>query len=140
THELWRTYYRNMCNVARINPRLMQREMPRRYWRHLPEVTEINAILQDSPRLLHETMQADASENPGLPRAVARTLDQIAPAAGSLATCRRCNLWQRATQAVPGEGPRDARVMLVGEQPGDDEDVRGRPFVGPAGRVLDEAL
>jgi DNA polymerase len=140
THELWRTYYRNMCNVARINPRLMQREMPQRYWRHLPEVTEIHAILQDNPRLLHETMQADASEDLRLPRAVARTLDQIAPSAGSLVTCRRCNLWQRATQAVPGEGPRDARVMLVGEQPGDAEDVRGRPFVGPAGQVLDEAL
>ena len=58
----------------------------------------------------------------------------------ALITCRRCNLWQRATQAVPGEGPKDARIMLLGEQPGDEEDIRGRPFLGPAGRVLDEAL
>jgi len=54
--------------------------------------------------------------------------------------CRRCPLYRNATQAVPGEGPRHARVMLVGEQPGDKEDIAGKPFVGPAGRVLDAAL
>jgi uracil-DNA glycosylase len=54
--------------------------------------------------------------------------------------CRACALWERATQAVPGEGKPHARVMLVGEQPGDQEDRVGRPFVGPAGRLLDEAL
>src|SRR5436190_2031655 len=54
--------------------------------------------------------------------------------------CHRCPLYKNATQAVPGEGPNHARVMLVGEQPGDKEDLAGRPFVGPAGRVLDEAL
>jgi len=57
-----------------------------------------------------------------------------------LAACRRCGLWRNATQAVSGEGPADAAIMLVGEQPGDVEDIAGRPFVGPAGRVLDEAL
>jgi uracil-DNA glycosylase family protein len=54
--------------------------------------------------------------------------------------CRGCGLWQRATQAVFGEGPARAEVMMVGEQPGDREDVAGKPFVGPAGRVLDTAL
>jgi uracil-DNA glycosylase len=54
--------------------------------------------------------------------------------------CRGCELWHDATQAVFGEGPQRAQVMLVGEQPGDREDVEGHPFVGPAGRVLDEAL
>ena len=54
--------------------------------------------------------------------------------------CRGCNLWQPATQAVFGEGPRKATLMLVGEQPGDQEDRQGHPFVGPAGRILDEAL
>jgi uracil-DNA glycosylase len=56
------------------------------------------------------------------------------------ARCRGCSLWQAATQTVFGEGPRDARVMLVGEVPGDQEDRSGRPFVGPAGRLLDRAL
>src|SRR5438132_9380850 len=54
--------------------------------------------------------------------------------------CRRCPLYKDATQAVPGEGRKSARVMLVGEQPGDKEDLSGKPFVGPAGRVLDQAL
>jgi uracil-DNA glycosylase len=55
-------------------------------------------------------------------------------------TCRRCDLWKHATQAVTGEGSADAFIMLVGEQPGDEEDRLGHPFVGPAGRVLDECV
>ena len=54
--------------------------------------------------------------------------------------CRRCDLWRHATQGVPGEGPRRARLMLVGEQPGDEEDQKGAAFVGPAGRLLDTLL
>jgi uracil-DNA glycosylase family protein len=56
--------------------------------------------------------------------------------ADTLESCRRCELWKRATQAVAGEGPPRAALMLVGEQPGDEEDRAGRPFVGPAGRLL----
>lgn len=66
-----------------------------------------------------------------------RSLSQLAEAE---AACRRCPLYRNATQAVPGEGPEHATFMLVGEQPGDKEDVAGKPFVGPAGRVLDQAL
>jgi DNA polymerase len=65
------------------------------------------------------------------------TLEALRQAA---AECRACDLWQRATQTVFGEGDGSARVMLVGEQPGDREDVEGRPFVGPAGGILDRAL
>jgi uracil-DNA glycosylase len=54
--------------------------------------------------------------------------------------CRACDLWEGATQAVMGEGARDSSLMLVGEQPGDREDIEGHPFVGPAGRVLDQGL
>jgi uracil-DNA glycosylase len=75
------------------------------------------------------------------------TLGAGAPTAGSLdelhdaaAGCRACDLWRNATQTVFGEGSERAEVMMVGEQPGDREDVEGRPFVGPAGRVLDRAL
>ena len=56
------------------------------------------------------------------------------------ADCKRCPLWKPATQTVFGEGPRNARILLVGEQPGDKEDLSGRPFVGPAGQMLDRAL
>ena len=54
--------------------------------------------------------------------------------------CRACSLWAQATQTVFGEGPEKARIVLVGEQPGDVEDIKGRPFVGPAGQLLDRAL
>ena len=66
-----------------------------------------------------------------------RTLAALRAAA---AGCRGCHLWERATQTVFGTGPDDARVMMVGEQPGHEEDLAGAPFVGPAGRVLDRAL
>jgi DNA polymerase len=74
-------------------------------------------------------------------------VDDEAPVVRSLAglrkaedECHRCPLYRNATQAVPGEGPNHAKVMLVGEQPGDKEDLAGKPFVGPAGRILDRAL
>jgi len=60
--------------------------------------------------------------------------------AAGIDACRGCELYAEATHGVPGEGPLDARVMVVGEQPGDSEDREGRPFVGPAGRLLDRAL
>ena len=65
------------------------------------------------------------------------TLDEAREAAGG---CRRCDLWKSGTQTVFGEGSAKARLMMVGEQPGDQEDLAGRPFVGPAGKLLDRAL
>ncbi len=64
----------------------------------------------------------------------------LAEVAASVGLCRRCELWRNATQGVPGVGPAHAGLMLVGEQPGDQEDLAGTPFVGPAGRVLDAGL
>src|SRR4051794_794855 len=69
-----------------------------------------------------------------------RRLDQLAALAAEAEGCRACDLWARATQTVFGAGPATARIVLVGEQPGDAEDRAGAPFVGPAGRVLHEAL
>jgi uracil-DNA glycosylase len=65
---------------------------------------------------------------------------KLAPIAKQAAACTRCPLYRNATQTVFGEGPAKAKIMLVGEQPGDQEDLQGRPFVGPAGRELDQAL
>jgi uracil-DNA glycosylase family protein len=79
-----------------------------------------------------------------VPRETAAPLVPLRPTLAALrkaaAGCRACPLWKRGTQTVFGEGRRDARIVLVGEQPGNDEDLAGRPFVGPAGRLLDEAL
>ena len=69
-----------------------------------------------------------------------RSSDQLGRLRLEAAACRACPLWKEATQTVFGEGPPDAEIMLVGEQPGDKEDREGRPFVGPAGLLLDRAL
>ena len=138
--DLWRTYYRSICNAARINPAAMQREMPQRYWKHLPETVEIPALIRDgASKILNRDCESHY-EGIIMAKAVKRSLPVPASPGESPQTCRRCDLWKQATQAVEGEGGRGATIMLVGEQPGDEEDLRGHPFVGPAGRVLDQAI
>jgi uracil-DNA glycosylase family protein len=73
-------------------------------------------------------------------KASAAIRSTLLPDPESLEGCRRCELWRYATQAVPGQGPARSALMIVGEQPGDAEDLQGLPFVGPAGRLLDKAL
>lgn len=141
SHEaLWRTYYRSICNVARINPRVMQREMPQKYWRNLPEAAEIPTLVRDGAARFAESHREGDDLTVDDALAVRAALEALPRTKEGLQTCRRCDLWRHATQAVEGEGKLDARLMLVGEQPGDEEDLRGKPFVGPAGRVLNEAL
>jgi DNA polymerase len=82
-------------------------------------------------------MRAPRSRAAPEPRRDQSTIDQLRNAA---ADCQACDLWERATQTVFGEGDDRSSIMLVGEQPGNDEDRAGRPFVGPAGRLLDQAL
>ena len=139
--SLWRTYYRSICNVARINPAAMQREMPQRYWKHLPEAAEIGPLIRDGMANFVNHERESRKEGISMTKAVKRSLP--APVSGDTPqTCRRCELWKNATQAVEGEGEggAGAGIMLVGEQPGDEEDLRGHPFVGPAGKVLDQAI
>jgi uracil-DNA glycosylase len=128
--ELWKRYYASIFNPARVKIGAMLSEMPKKYWKNMPEtalIPELIAGAQQRERTM--LMQATASS--------ATTLDRLRDEA---ATCQRCPLWQPATQTVFGEGPPDAKLMLVGEQPGDQEDMAGRPFVGPAGQMLDRAL
>src|ERR1700743_3925941 len=70
----------------------------------------------------------------------ARTLKSISELRDAVNECRRCGLWKSATQGVPGEGLAPSKLMLIGEAPGDSEDLQGHPFVGPAGAMLDRAL
>jgi probable DNA metabolism protein len=142
SHEdLWRTYYRSICNVARINPSAMQREMPQHYWKNLPEAGEIATLVREgSARLTARSQQGD-NDKFAAAKSLQRSLAQAkAGDEGGLQKCRACDLWRHATQAVQGEGPAGARLMLVGEQPGDEEDLQGRPFIGPAGKLLSEVL
>ena len=147
--ELWSTYFRNIFNPSRLKVKAMQTEMPKKYWRNLPEARLIpELIAQAEERAV--AMRAAAPTLP--PRRAAKIKarpspsDPAAPQVDSLGALRRsakscsnCPLYRHATQVVMGEGPSDADLMFVGEQPGDYEDLAGRPFVGPAGRLFDAA-
>ena len=150
SEEDWRTYFSSIFNPARLNPGLMAQHMPKRYWRNLPEAQVIadlvfnaqgrtEAMVQAEPTVPSHRAKRIAERTPAAetPDAEPQSLAAIAVA---LNPCRRCDLWRDATQAVPGEGPAGAALMLVGEQPGDQEDLAGHPFVGPAGEVLNRAL
>ena len=144
---LWRVYYASIFNPARLKVGAMVKEMPVRYWKNLPEAALIPALVRDAGSRMQEMVEAAPSvPRKAFPGPVARqatvagTADGLAALQASVAACRACPLWRPATQAVPGEGPGDAPVMVLGEQPGDQEDLVGRPFVGPAGQVFDRAL
>jgi len=140
--QLWTTYYRSIFNPARLKPDAMRAEMPRKYWRNLPEAREIPDLIAGA-RAQVARMQATPL-TPARPRPEAPPLAEPAPSttlaelAGAAAGCTRCPLHSEATQVVFGEGPASARAMFVGEQPGDREDLAGRPFVGPAGQTFTE--
>lgn len=149
--ELWRTYYASIFNPARLNPRQMRQEMPKRYWRNLPEAALIPGLIEAAqdraaamvsapprppPDRILKAAQRHARDG-SFGADVPTNLDAMQ---AGISVCRRCDLWRDATQGVPGEGPSNAPLMFVGEQPGDQEDLAGRPFAGPAGRLFDQAL
>ncbi|MDO6585866.1 UdgX family uracil-DNA binding protein [Salipiger sp. 1_MG-2023] len=138
--DLWRTYFRNIFNPARLKVKAMQAEMPLKYWRNLPEAALIPELIAGAQARAEEMARAAPTLPPlRAERILARAAAVPVGRDGfveALHGCRRCPLWDGATQAVPGEGPPDARLMIVGEQPGDQEDLQGRPFVGPAGQLF----
>jgi DNA polymerase len=125
----------------------MQTEMPRKYWRNLPEASMIKPLIAGAARATEAMIAKAATEPHEMQRRPEEPMKRKSAAAGELETlreeaagCRACPLWTDATQTVFGEGSPRASIMLVGEQPGDKEDLAGKPFVGPAGQMLDRAL
>jgi DNA polymerase len=140
--DLWRTYYGSIFNPARVKERTMAAQMARRYWKNLPEAQDIPKLLAQAPArvdAMHELANAQKPTEEFQPYAVPGT-QSLATLAEAAQSCRGCPLWKNATCAVFGEGPKRARVLVVGEQPGDQEDRAGKPFVGPAGQLLNRAL
>jgi uracil-DNA glycosylase len=135
--ELWRHYYRSIFNPARLMTRAMQSEMPKKYWHNLPEAVEIPALIADA-RLRTQNMVQSAHTEAAAAQVVSS--DTVSELSRKAATCTACPLYAPATQTVFGKGPTRARIVLVGEQPGDEEDRAGEPFIGPAGQVLRRAL
>lgn len=130
--DMWKAYYAAIFNPARLKVGAMTREMPRKYWKNMPEAQLIAPLIAGA-----QAREAHMVAQNVPPAARANTLHALAEEAQG---CRRCPLWKGTNGCVFGEGPPSARLMIVGEQPGDEEDKVHRPFVGPAGGVLDRAL
>ena len=146
--EVWTTYYRVTFNPARLRVKAMMAQMPKRHWRTMPETAHIGSLVQASgsqvqametraPDLPPRYADAASGHLPTDPGAPLQPWEALRHAAQ---LCIQCPLYAPATQTVFGEGPLDAGVVFVGEQPGDQEDLQGRPFVGPAGQVFNRAL
>lgn len=142
SESLWTAYYRSTFNPSRLNPEVMRSHMPARFWKHLAEGALIPELVADARTGRQRLAQApEVGARQGKEVLIASDAAQPERAPDTrLDQCRRCHIWRNATCAVPGEGPAQARIMLVGEQPGDQEDLAGRPFLGPAGQVLQRAL
>ena len=139
--EAWKTYYASIFNPARVKVKAMTKEMPKKYWRNMPETALIGEMIAGAQAREAAMIERSAAmpkrepvERPSNVESAWAAVKQDA------ADCTRCHLYKCATQTVFGEGPLDASILFVGEQPGDQEDLAGRPFVGPAGQLFDAAL
>lgn len=130
--DQWKTYYGSIFNPARLKVKAMLKEMPKKYWHNMPETALISSLVQSARGREIAMIDSDI-----IPSSAATSIEALHKEAKA---CRRCPLYGPATQIVFGEGPEKAQVMFVGEQPGDQEDLAGRPFVGPAGQLLNAAL
>jgi DNA polymerase len=152
--ETWKTYYSSIFNPARVKVKAMTKEMPRKYWRNMPETALVGELIagargREAEMVERSKRRLSEIEKAGI--AIAENAERrLQPGGNALAAwealledakrCTRCHLYKCGTQTVFGEGPLDAPLMFVGEQPGDQEDIAGRPFVGPAGQLFDRAL
>jgi probable DNA metabolism protein len=132
--KIWKSYYKSIFNPARLNLKAMRAEMPTKHWHTLPEAQLIGELIREAPSRL----QAMA-KNQNIHAIVPETSDLSQLKKAALG-CRACPLHLTGTQTVFGEGAEFAELMIVGEQPGEYEDTGGRPFIGPAGEILDQCL
>ena len=134
--ELWKAYYASTFNPARVNEDLLRTHIPGRYWATMPESAVIPGLVVEAKARAQQLCDLKPKSAADFMPAGA-TLPILRDA---IWNCRGCDLHERATQPVFGEGPPNARLVLVAEQPGHQEDLAGRPFVGPSGQLLDRAL
>lgn len=144
TEALWLKYYSHIFNPARVKVHAMTAEMPKKYWKNLPEAAVIPALLREAPARVNSMVaksrakqSTPVEEFKPVPVPETRSLASLRDAA---MRCEACPLYKHATQTVFGEGSSHAKLVLLGEQPGDSEDKAGHPFIGPAGQLLDRAL
>ncbi|HYI96546.1 MAG TPA: UdgX family uracil-DNA binding protein [Bryobacteraceae bacterium] len=134
--DLWRAYYASTFNPNRVNEKALRNHVPARYWAAMPETEMIRGLIVDAKARGRQMCEAKPTSAAAfVPREA--TLPILRQAVHA---CRGCDLYECATQPVFGQGREDAQIVLVGEQPGEQEDLSGLPFVGPAGQLLDRAL
>lgn len=138
---LWKSYYASIFNPARLKVGAMLSEMPKKYWKNMPEAELIPELIAGAQAREAGMVAAGAEPRE---RALREAPASLGAVAEGIASCRDCPIAECGTRAVMGEGPELVEdfsgLMIVGEQPGDQEDIEGRPFVGPAGQLLDECL
>ncbi len=140
----WRTYYESTFNPARTNLNLMRQHMPKKYWRNLPETRAIPQMVHAAASRVSEMIERETP--PPMRRTPQKAIDAMTEQGPrSLAELNKLigkadPFVQGSDKAVLGEGPLNPAIAFVGEQPGDQEDLQGRPFVGPAGQLFDRAL
>ncbi len=140
----WRAYYESIFNPARLNPGVMRSHMAKKYWKNLPEAASIRELLRSAPSRVRQMVEQEQSmprkRNPQ--KAVAAMADDVPQSLEALNRIIAASpaMVPGGIRAVLGEGPLHPSIAFVGEQPGDQEDLQGKPFVGPAGQVLDRAL
>lgn len=137
TEELWKTYYASIFNPARLKVKMMKQELPVRHWKTLPESEIIDRLIKEAPNMVQEFYE---TQRTSAVACIPKTVGSLSELKAALPTCSACSICSKATTAVFGEGPRDAEIVFVGEQPGNEEDIAGSPFVGPAGRLFMDAL
>jgi DNA polymerase len=139
----WKAYYESTFNPARLNTQLMRAHMPKKYWRNMPEASAIASLVQSASSRVTQMCEQEVAmpkkKNP------AKALAGMSVGPKTLSDLNAIiaasePLVPGAARAVLGEGPVGAAIAFVGEQPGDVEDQEGKPFVGPAGKLLERAM
>jgi uracil-DNA glycosylase len=151
--ETWKTYYASIFNPARLKVGAMLKEMPKKYWRNMPETSLVQPLIAGAQARETEMIAKSREDREVAAQGLSEALTaerRLEPGSNARKAweallaearqCTRCDLYKCGTQTVFGEGPLDAKILFVGEQPGDQEDLAGRPFVGPAGQLFDASL
>lgn len=142
--DAWRGYYESVFNPARVSPSTMRGHMPVRYWANMPEARSIAGLVRSAParvaQMIEREVEMPTRRDPAkavaaMKRQQPRTLEEL-----NRIIAASPPMVEGSGRAILGEGPMGAAIAFVGEQPGDQEDLEGRPFAGPAGRLLDRAL
>lgn len=151
--DAWRVYYKSIFNPARLKVQAMQSEMPKKYWKNLPEAQEIASLIGTAEarnrQMIEQRKKVDklhCGSRPSHPEQIVKKqlqVEKLSPLNAlqlQASLCSECSQGEAATQVVFGTGPENAKIMIIGEQPGDQEDLLGAPFIGPAGTLLTNAL